>query len=276
MSGLQPSVLANKLGLSVKTLRLVFAKICVLENGCWKWFGGKRHGYGAIQIRYLPNKSHQAHRLFYQLAHGYLDFAVPLHHKVENGCIGPVCCNPDHLMETTTGVHTRDLTPGSASYIASHRDCCAAGHPYTIESLRFTRGLRQCRICDKIKAQARRDTVRALPRPVRDHAKVKDRCFRGHILEGDNIRIVQFANGPRRVCLHCEEMRNGIYHGRCKRGQLKQGDNVYLRSDGRHECLACRKLHFYKNGDEKDPTVSDIPVADEFMYDPAKHGRLMF
>ncbi len=262
LAGLQPSLLLNKLSLPAKTLELLFAKIRILENGCWEWMGAKRSGYGAVKIRALTSSTQQTHRICYQLVNGATAPDVALHHKIEDGCIGPACCNPSHLQRTSQGEHCRDLTPGSSSYIASHRDHCAAGHPYTIESTRvLPNGFRQCRVCDKIRAQTKRDAERVRPKFAKDPAKFKTHCFRNHLLEGENIRMVSSPTGPQRCCLRCEEIRQEFYRERdasgavdavnpdrflnthCKRGHPMEGDNVYLHPDGiRRSCKACRAM----------------------------------
>ncbi len=264
ISGLQPSLLINKLGLSAKTLSLLFSKIKVLSNGCWEWTAAKRDGYGAVKIRSLSSSTQQSHRICYQLVNGSIASSIPLHHKVEDGCIGPSCCNPSHLLETTTGEHTRDLTPDSISYAAAHRDHCQAGHPYTIENTRIVKdGTRQCRLCDKTRAQGRRDAVRVRPKHAKDPAKLKSHCKRGHLLEGDNIKMMDSPWGQYRHCIVCDQIRAEKYKQRyamavagtlpefikpgprqkdvCTNGHPMEGDNLYIRPDGTgRSCRACR------------------------------------
>lgn len=289
ISGLQPSLLANQLALPAKTLTLLFSKIKVLPSGCWEWTGAKRKGYGVVHIRSVFKSAQLAHRICYQLVHGPVASEFPLHHKVEDGCIGPSCCNPNHLLKTTAAEHVRDLTPGSAAYIGSHRDTCQAGHPYTIESTRIVKGgSRQCRICDKIRAQEKRDALRVRPKYAKDPVKLKTHCFRGHPLEGDNVRMVPSPTGPQKCCLACEKIRLDWYRDRdeygyldpptaiqmptdrCKRGHLMEGDNVYFHSDGtRRSCKACRAL-FTKKGKElgfpmAPPRRLPLPLTPEEM-----------
>ncbi len=249
LAGLQPSILVNRLNLSGKTLGLLFAKVHVLENGCWEWVGAKAHGYGKVHIRSLVPAYQPSHRLFYQLANGPLGTAVQMHHKVKDGCIGPACCNPSHLQETTAGEHTRDLTPASVSYIASHRDHCAAGHTYTIESTRVGKGgTRACRICDKIKAQAKRDRLRG-DKP-KFHRDLHERCIRGHELSGDNLYYYQTKDGrQQRRCRTCQDLREEEYRSRggtvqpkkefCINGHPLKGDNLFFRSNGFAGCRKC-------------------------------------
>ena len=205
LHGGEPSLLANHLGLSLKTLHLLFSRISILESGCWEWGGATRKGYGAIQIRYITPSCSQVHRLCYQLAYGAIPSSVHLHHLVEDGCIGPLCCNPSHLQKTTPAEHVSRLSPASISYISGHRDTCAAGHPYTLESLFIDKnGVRQCRVCWRERAQRHRDKTHPdRPKYKKDPAKFKTHCKRGHALEGENIRIVQTKWGPQKQCRVC-------------------------------------------------------------------------
>ena len=265
ISGLRPSLLVNKLRLNEKTLLLLFAKIRLLENGCWFWMAAKQKGYGAVRIRALSASPLRAHRVCYELVHGALDAEMDLHHKVEDGCIGPSCVNPDHLLAVTKGEHTRDLTPNSVTYKYAHRDVCDQGHEYTKENTRVVDGVRQCRICDAGRAMYRRESIRTRPRFAKDPAKLKTHCFRGHSLEDEsNIRMVPSPSGEQRVCLACEKVRDERYRARregrpievsrlptdrCKRGHLMEGENVYVHPDGkRRSCMACRALLFTEKG----------------------------
>lgn len=257
ISGLQPSLLANRLRLNEKSLVLLFAKIELLENGCWLWLGAKRKGYGAVRIRALSAQVIQVHRLTYQLVHGLLDPELDIHHKTEEGCIGPSCCNPGHMQPTTKAEHTTDLTPRSIAYISAHRDHCKRGHLYTEDNVRVLKnGVRQCRQCDKFNAQNKRDRAQVRPKFAKDPAKLKTHCFRGHEYSEDNTGWIDSKSGPQRICLACQRIRNTTPpservvrpKNQCKRGHVLEGDNVYLHPDGvRKSCLVCRKLNFSKS-----------------------------
>ena len=218
IAGLQPSLLANKLKLSSESLSRLFAGIQVTEYGCWQWVGDKQvRGYGRIKIRAVRSSHLLVHRLCYQLVHGPIPDGIQIHHKVESGCRGTDCCNPLHMEETTPRRHVLELSPTSPSSIAAHRDCCAAGHPYTIASTRIEkRGGRTCKICaaEKAKEFRRRASggVRGKPGP----RELKSHCIRGHAMEGDNVAIVTNALGEHRKCKACAVVRQAEYDRRKK------------------------------------------------------------
>ncbi len=264
---MQPSLLANKLNVSAKTLALLFTSIRITETGCWEWMGYRRKGYGSIKIRALSPNSLQTHRVCYQLVHGLLVPSVILHHKVEDGCMGPACCNPDHLMETTHSEHALVLTPNNPTYINAHRDHCAAGHPYTIASTYIVqrgdlKGTRQCRTCRNIAARRFRDARRVRPKHAKDPAAFKKECKRGHAMEGDNVRWVKSPCGPpQRSCRACEAIRSAEYAERanlvkagillpsakrpddiCKHGHAMTRDNIHYNANGRGRiCKICHQ-----------------------------------
>lgn len=271
ISGLQPSLLINKLNLAPKTLSLLFLKIRVLPNGCWQWLAAKRQGYGAVRIRALSAQVMQAHKVCYELVNGPLDPDLDLHHLVEGGCIGPSCCNPDHLEPTTKAEHTRDLTPKSLTFESAHQMSCRAGHLYTIESLRLLKsGHRQCRICDKIKAQKKRDAQRTRAKFAKDPAKLKVECVRGHsLMDESNIRWIDTPWGKQKQCIQCGKDRRAesrenfkkIVAGEeparkpshlqkevCKNGHAMEGENLYIGPDGyTRGCKACRLANVKKH-----------------------------
>lgn len=226
-------------------------RIKVLPNGCWEWTAAKRQGYGAVRIRAISQQVMQAHRVFYQLVHGRLDAALDLHHKVEEGCIGPSCCNPDHLLPVTKGEHTRDLTPNSISYKFVRRECCDYGHPYTVANTRIVgNATRQCRECDRIKAQSIRDREHPdRPKHAKDPEKFKTHCKMDHLLSGDNIRMVDSPSGPQKRCIACEKLRREKYKNRgikiqptrthCIHGHALEGDNLAFNPEGYPRCRQC-------------------------------------
>ena len=138
-------------------------------------------------------------------------------------------------------------------------NACKLGHEYTPENLRIVtiRGkeTRQCRQCDKDRAQAKRDRLRG--DKVKCAKPLKEQCFRGHPLEGDNLYLYETKWGPQRRCRACEEVRRQgrITSGQtvaptkthCLRGHPLEGDNVSYRADGFAVCKACLVVRTMKH-----------------------------
>lgn len=229
IDGLRPSLLLNKIKIPSTNLRLLFAKIEIIPSGCWKWTGATSNDYGVIKIRSIRSTAFPVHRLCYELVNGAVDPILDVHHMVppEGPCLlGRTCCNPDHVRPVGRAEHIRDLTPGSASYVAAHRTHCAAGHEYNSVTMRFTRELRQCRICDAIKAKALRAANRGHDRPPhkKDPAKFKTHCKRGHDLSV-TAKIIETKWGPQRQCRECMKEVNAACKAR-KKALVDNSHNV--------------------------------------------------
>lgn len=128
-------------------------------------------------------------------------------------------------------------------------DCCKEGHPYTLENTRVTKqGWRQCRACDKAKAQAKRDADCG-DRPKFKKKELDAECFRGHKMEGDNLYLYDTKWGQQRRCRACEEVRRQekIAGGEkveptqthCLRGHELTPDNISYKADGYSVCKQC-------------------------------------
>ena len=130
-------------------------------------------------------------------------------------------------------------------------DTCRKGHPYTDENTRWVevRGQksRQCRQCDKDRAQAKRDRLRG---DKRKFAKtLAEECFRGHKLEGDNLYLYMQDGLQQRRCRACQEFRRQEHTAagvtvqptktHCVNGHALEGDNLSFNTEGYAVCLAC-------------------------------------
>lgn len=131
-------------------------------------------------------------------------------------------------------------------------ESCAKGHPYTEENLRIVtvRGkqTRQCRQCDKERAQAKRDRLRGDKKKFA--RTLAEKCFRGHLLEGENLYYYETKEwGRQRRCRSCDEIRR---HERVARGETVQptkefcindhplsGDNISFTPEGFARCKLC-------------------------------------
>ena len=129
-----------------KTLKERFeAKVKVDgESECWMWTGSKvKGGYGLISVDGKPKR---AMRVAYELYRGQIPTDLVLDHVLYPGrCIGPSCCNPQHLIPTTRSAN-------SARNSWTRKTHCPAGHEYTpentiLETNRCGRKSRRCKKC---------------------------------------------------------------------------------------------------------------------------------
>lgn len=117
---------------------------------CWLWTGPRTAaGYGRFGDEY-------AHRLAWEETHSVSAEGFEVMHKCDN----PPCINPAHLR---LGTHRENMLdawakglfpkpPGRGAW--TH---CIRGHEFTPENtLRTLRGIRECRICRRNRALARR------------------------------------------------------------------------------------------------------------------------
>lgn len=211
VAGMLPSLLTNRLRISRESIARICKKVKVRENGCWEWMGANNGGYGVIKIRAVRSTPLSVHRLCYQLVNGPIDDDLDAHHKVENGCIGPSCCNPDHIQPVTRRVHLAELTPTNPAFIHGNSHACINGHEYSVETMRMSPEGRRCLVCDKDRAQHTRDT--ALEAEGREKFRwraehKKTHCKRGHALVEGNL----YWQGRYSSCLTCRKS----YHSRTK------------------------------------------------------------
>lgn len=79
-------------------------------DGCWNWQGGcSPDGYGKFAVTAprgaTPKQKHfRAHRLSYQLLHGYIHADLVVRHDCDN----PLCVNPSHLRLGTQRENIQD------------------------------------------------------------------------------------------------------------------------------------------------------------------------
>lgn len=74
------------------------------SDGCWEWQGFIRaNGYGEY---WKDGRTHLAHRVAYEYAHGEIPKDHEIDHVTTRGCVTRACVNPEHLEAVT---HTENM-----------------------------------------------------------------------------------------------------------------------------------------------------------------------
>ena len=130
--------------------RLLQRKVHVGE--CWWYDGFRRKGYGMMRV---DGKLDSTHRISWRLWKG----DIPDGMKVCHHCDQPPCFNPDHLFlgtqkdNVSDAVHKGRMTMQPAiqaiAKIRRGRTHCVHGHELSLENIRWSKGYRKCRSCDK-------------------------------------------------------------------------------------------------------------------------------
>lgn len=124
------------------------AKVVRLPNGCWQWTGARRGKYGGFTV---AGASVAAHRWAFERWIGAIPSGKDMDHYryPQDGCIGPICTNPEHVRPTSTRENV--LRSNCVSALAAAKTHCPRGHPYTGENLYVqpSTGGRRCRACKR-------------------------------------------------------------------------------------------------------------------------------
>lgn len=121
------------------------------ERGCHIWQRAlNSRGYGVV---WHDGKVRLAHRVAWLLDRGTWPTEGLV---IDHVCEVKACINVDHLRELTNRENVL-RAPASPMNVTARRTACGRGHSYTPDSLRIdSRGARQCRICDQIRAERKR------------------------------------------------------------------------------------------------------------------------
>lgn len=131
-------------------------RVVVVPSGCWIWIASMSgNGYGAVRWN---GKQEGTHRVSYELAHGQISGGLVLDHL----CRTTLCVNPDHLEEVTC---RENLLRGETLAAENHNKTrCIRGHPLSGSNLNIDcRGMRQCRICNRMRSKRCKDKMRKDP-----------------------------------------------------------------------------------------------------------------
>ena len=133
------------------------------EWGCWRWVGAHHElGYGRINDRSTGElRQLRAHVVAWEWENGPVPEGEELDHfRFPERCIGPACCNPEHLEPKSHKENSlRSLTAPPA--INARRTTCKEGHPFDV--VRYVKGRRrrECSICVRRQRQERTARARA-------------------------------------------------------------------------------------------------------------------
>lgn len=133
------------------------------QGDCWIWTGAKlKRGYGRISV---DGKPKMAIRVAYELYRGTIPKDLVLDHCLyPERCIGPSCCNPQHLIPTTRSAN-------SARSLWAMKTHCPAGHEYSTENTVWETNWRggKSRRCRKCKIEHIRQRQLRNPEKVREY-----------------------------------------------------------------------------------------------------------
>lgn len=139
----------------------------VQASACWQWLGLlTQAGYG-----HFGNKT--AHWWLWEIYHGPVPPGMEIHHRRQN----KACCNPEHPIAVTRAQHA-ELHGYRIAVRNKAKTHCPQGHVYDqantiIRRDRQGRQIRDCRACQRQRAQQYRARQKAKATTQRSGAKIK-------------------------------------------------------------------------------------------------------
>ena len=126
-----------------------WARVIVNPDECWGWTGSTlgRAPYARPQLAERIFGTRHATRASYMLHYGPIPEGLFVCHT----CDDPMCCRPDHLWLGTAAENAADMkAKGRAGTNGNERKTeCPAGHPYSPENTRVSKGERYCVECKR-------------------------------------------------------------------------------------------------------------------------------
>ena len=119
-----------------------WAKVRVLENGCWEWQATKSHGYGKFKWQGEMSKAHR-------VACTVLVGPIPRDLEPDHLCDNPSCVYPAHIQIVTHRINAL-RSNGLTAQLARRTHCKRGHHALSGENLYITpQGGRRCRQCQR-------------------------------------------------------------------------------------------------------------------------------